>query len=50
MIIKIYSTGMYTKTEVLKRYYQDQNKYFGVNGVGTISDITKLLSDVFDKI
>ncbi len=40
----------YTKTEVLKRYYQDQNKYFGVNGVGTISDITKLLSDVFDKI
>jgi adenylate kinase len=40
----------YTKTEVLKNYYREQNKYFGVNGVGDISDITKLLSEVFKKI
>ncbi len=40
----------YTKTEVLKKYYKEQNKYFGVNGVGDIKDITKLLSEVFKKI
>lgn len=39
-----------TKTAVLKEYYQNQNKYFGVNGVGDINEITKRLSDVFDKI
>ena len=39
-----------TKTAILKDYYQTQNKYFGVNGVGTIEDITKLLSNVFDKL
>jgi len=40
----------YTKTEILKEYYQAQNKYFGVDGVGEISEITKRLSDVFDKL
>ena len=40
----------YTKTEILKEYYQTQNKYFGVDGVGTINEITKRLSDVFDKL
>tara|TARA_R110001583_G_scaffold46314_3_gene145388 strand:- start:15380 stop:16495 length:1116 start_codon:yes stop_codon:yes gene_type:complete len=39
-----------TKTAILKDYYQAQNKYFGVNGVGAINDITKRLSDVFDKL
>lgn len=39
-----------TKTAVLKEYYQNQNKYFGVNGVGDINEITKRLSDVFDKL
>lgn len=40
----------FTKTEILKDYYQAQNKYFGVDGVGDISEITKRLSDVFEKI
>ena len=31
----------YTKTAVLKDYYTDQNKYFGVDGVGEIKEITK---------
>jgi adenylate kinase len=39
-----------TKTAILKDYYQTQNKYFGVNGVGEISEITKRLSNVFDKL
>jgi len=39
-----------TKTAILKDYYQAQDKYFGVNGVGSIEDITVLLSKVFDKL
>jgi len=39
-----------TKTAVLKDYYDNQNKYFGVDGVGAIDAITKRLSNVFDKI
>lgn len=39
-----------TKTAVLKDYYDNQNKYFGVNGVGAIDEITNRLSNVFDKI
>ena len=39
-----------TKTAILKDYYATQDKYFGVNGVGSIEDITKLVSDVFDKL
>ena len=39
-----------TKTAILKDYYDAQNKYFGVNGVGEIAEITKRLSNVFDKL
>lgn len=39
-----------TKTAILKDYYQAQDKYFGVNGVGSIEDITVRLSEVFDKL
>lgn len=40
----------YDKTAVLKDYYSAQNKYFGVDGVGSIEDITKRLSAVIDKL
>lgn len=40
----------YDKTAVLKDYYSAQNKYFGVNGVGSIEDITKRLSAVIDTL
>lgn len=40
----------YTKTAILKDYYAAQNKYFGVNGVGSIDDITIRLSTVIDKL
>jgi adenylate kinase len=39
-----------TKTEILKDYYSAQNKYHGVNGVGTIEEITQRLSTVFDAL
>lgn len=39
-----------TKTAILKDFYQDQGNYFGVNGVGSIEQITERLSDVFDKL
>ncbi|MDP5093252.1 MAG: adenylate kinase, partial [Polaribacter sp.] len=39
-----------TKTAVLKDFYEDQNKYFGINGVGTIEDITNRISAVFETL
>jgi len=39
-----------TKTAILKDYFQAQNKYYGVNGVGDISEITARLSVVFDTL
>ena len=44
--IKVY----YDETAILKGYYEKQNKYFGVDGVGAISDITKRLGDVIDAL
>ncbi|WP_370477879.1 adenylate kinase [Tamlana flava] len=40
----------YDKTAILKEYYSAQNKYFGVDGVGSIEDITKRLSGVIDAL
>ena len=40
----------YDKTAILKEYYSDQSKYFGVDGVGSIEDITVRLSGVIDKL
>ena len=40
----------YRKTDILKSYYQAQDKYHGVDGVGTIEEITERLSAVFDKL
>ncbi|MGI9593807.1 MAG: adenylate kinase [Patiriisocius sp.] len=40
----------YRKTDILKDFYKVQNKYFGVNGVGNIQDITNRLSEVFDRL
>ena len=44
--IKIY----YDETAILKDYYSAQDKYFGVDGVGSIEDITVRLSSVIDKL
>ena len=39
-----------SKTAILKNYYQNQHKYFGVDGVGTIEDIAAKLEKVIDKL
>lgn len=44
--IKVY----YNETAVLKEYYNKENKYYGVNGVGTIEEITDRLSEVIDQL
>ncbi len=40
----------YKKTAILKDYYKAQNKYFGVDGVGSVEEITERLSTVIDKL
>lgn len=40
----------YRKTDILKEYYQAENKYYGVDGVGSIAEITERLSGVIDKL
>ena len=44
--IKVY----YSETAVLKEYYKKQDKYYGVDGVGSIEEITQRLSAVIDKL
>ena len=38
------------KTAPLISYYQNQNKFIGVNGIGSIDEITKRLSMVIDNL
>ena len=40
----------HTKTAILKNYFQSQNKYYGINGIGSIEDITKRISKIFDTL
>ena len=40
----------YSKTAILKDYYAEQNKYFGVDGVGSIEEITVRLNKVIDSL
>lgn len=40
----------YDKTAILKNYYSAQNKYFGVDGVGSIEEITVRLGAVIDNL
>ncbi|WP_459211040.1 adenylate kinase [Aquimarina rhabdastrellae] len=44
--IKVY----YNETAILKEYYEKEDKYFGVDGVGSIEDITARLSEVIDRL
>jgi len=49
-IIRNRITEYYKKTAILKDYYSAQDKYFGVDGVGSISEITERLNTVIDKL
>ena len=49
-IIRNRISEYYNKTAILKDYYAAQKKYFGVDGVGSIEDITVRLSGVIDSL
>lgn len=49
-VIRTRIAEYYKKTAVLKDYYTAKNKYFGVNGVGSIAEITERLSAVIDSL
>ncbi|WP_405292538.1 adenylate kinase [Algibacter sp. Ld11] len=49
-IIRNRITEYYNKTAILKDYYNAQDKYFGVDGVGSIEDITVRLSTAIDNL
>lgn len=49
-IIRNRITEYYNKTAVLKDFYAAQNKYFGVDGVGSIEEITDRLSKVINEL
>ena len=49
-IIRNRITEYYNKTAILKDYYSAQDKYFGVDGVGSIEDITLRLSGAIDNL
>jgi len=44
--IKVY----YDETAILKSYYQKSDKFYGVDGVGSIEEITNRISEVIDKL
>lgn len=44
--IKVY----YEETAILKQFYLKEDKYFGVDGVGTIEEITHRISSVIDSL
>jgi adenylate kinase len=44
--IKVY----YEETAILKEYYKKDDKYYGVDGVGSVQEITERLSAVIDKL
>lgn len=39
-----------TKTAILKDFYASKGNYFGVDGVGSIDEITQRLSKIFDTL
>jgi len=38
------------ETAPVKGFYENQNKYYGINGVGSIEGITALISEVIDTL
>ncbi|WP_081661915.1 adenylate kinase [Gillisia sp. JM1] len=40
----------YEETAILKQFYLKEDKYFGVDGVGSISEITERISKVIDSL
>ena len=50
LIIKNRIKEYYSKTAILKTYYQRKNCYFGVDGVGEIEEITSRITNVINNL
>ena len=50
VIIRNRIAEYYKKTAILKDYFSDQDKYFGIDGVGSIEEITERLSKVINSL
>lgn len=40
----------YEETAIVKQFYLKENKYYGVNGVGQVNEITKRLKEVIESL
>ncbi|MGO3238136.1 MAG: adenylate kinase [Psychroflexus halocasei] len=40
----------YKETSILKDYYQEKNKYYSVDGVGSIDEIANRLAEIVEKL
>jgi len=49
-IIRNRITEYYNKTAILKDYYSAADKYYGVNGVGSIEEISERLYEIIDSL
>ena len=49
-VIRKRITVYYEETAILKQFYLKQDKYFGVDGVGSIDEITERLKQVIDQL
>ncbi|WP_452597334.1 adenylate kinase [Pontimicrobium sp. MEBiC01747] len=49
-VIRDRITEYYKKTAILKEFYAEQNKYYGVDGIGTIEAITERLCNAIDNL
>jgi len=47
--IKIRLQNYYDNTDILKDFYQKQNKYNGIDGVGTVEEIRERIQQIVDK-
>jgi adenylate kinase len=50
LVIEFRIKEYYLKTSILKEYYSRKDKYYGVDGVGSIEDIAQRLSKVIDSL
>jgi len=48
--IRVRLKDYYDNTEILKNYYQKHNKYYGVNGIGTIEEINKRIRKITNEL
>ena len=47
--IKIRFQNYFENTDILKDFYQKQNKYYGIDGVGTVEEIRERIQQIVDK-